>query len=155
LTNLGTKPALLFNFDRNDCEQMLIGICESLATAEKRWRDTSPEWKRKVELWEKWKAGARERQRRAERLKAMKKTADDEPGPVEDQTWESSFDPNEPLPQFCFIGSHAAFSRSDLEEEIDHLRWRSVPAWALEGLTRGIAVHHAGMNRAYRSLVER
>ncbi|KAI0034854.1 hypothetical protein K488DRAFT_44574 [Vararia minispora EC-137] len=149
------QPALLFNFDRNDCEQMLISITSALSAAEKRWRNTSPEWKRKIEQWQRWKMGAKDRQRRAEKLKSLKKSAEDEPTPTEDESWESSFDPDDPSPQFCFVGSYAAFSKSDLEKEIEDMRWRGIPQWALNGLRRGIAVHHAGMNRAYRSLVER
>lgn len=136
---------------------MLISVCDSLRAAEAGWRSRSPEWKQKVHRWKQWQAGAKERERRAERLKLLKKSADDDMRPTEEQSWESSFDPKEPSPQFCFIGSHAAFSRSDLEKEIQELRWRwrSSPDWAIEGLRRGIAVHHSGMNRAYRGLVER
>ena len=132
-------------------------LTSTLIEAEREWRESSPEWKRKLEKWEKWKEAARERARRVERVQRDKtRSAADEERFADDQSWESSFNPDDPSPQFSFVGSYASFSRSDLEDEIRSLRWRSAgPEWAFAALRRGIAVHHSGMNKAYRSLVER
>jgi ATP-dependent RNA helicase DDX60 len=70
-------------------------------------------------------------------------------------SWEASFDPAQPLPQFSFAGT-TTYLKVDLEKEIQDLgRWTSTDPRALKALRRGIVIHHAGMNKAYRSLVER
>ncbi|OBZ67834.1 hypothetical protein A0H81_12107 [Grifola frondosa] len=68
---------------------------------------------------------------------------------------EASFNPQDPSPQFSFAGTPRGYSKSDLEEEIQSLaRWKSAPEWALKALRRGIGIHHSGMNKHYRTLVE-
>ncbi|KZV68765.1 P-loop containing nucleoside triphosphate hydrolase protein [Peniophora sp. CONT] len=157
LKSTGDLPALLFNFDRSDCERMARSLCETLEEAEGKWRDSSPEWKRKLEKVRVWQAGERERQRRAERIRGAKKSSQEEEArTAEDRSWESTFDESQPSEEFSFIGSQTAFSLADLEKEIDSLRWSSsIPEWAYHALRRGIAVHHSGMNKGYRNLVER
>ena len=134
--------------------QAVLAVLEAM---EARWRETDPEWKRKVKQWEAWVARAKERERQAERLKKVKKDDDGGPPAAEpDASWEASFDPDDPSPQFSFAGLSPAFTKEDLEEEIQSLaRWSSAPDWALKGLRRGIGVHHSGMNKHYRTLVER
>ena len=148
---------MLFNFDRKVCEKMATAILDVLEEAESKWRETSAEWRRKVKQWELWISKAKERERQAERLKKAKKSED---GPTVDAqpeaSWEASFNPEEPSPQFSFAGMSPAFTKEDLDAEIHSLsRWNSAPDWALNGLRRGIGVHHSGMNKHYRTLVER
>ncbi|KAI0638272.1 P-loop containing nucleoside triphosphate hydrolase protein [Trametes polyzona] len=152
----GDLPALLFNFDRKVCEKMAQAILDVLEKAEEQWRETNPEWKRKVKQWEAWVSKAKERERQAERLKKVKKEDEHPAAAAEpDTSWEASFDPEDPSPQFSFAGTSPAFSKSDLDEEIRSLaRWSSAPVWALRALRRGIGVHHSGMNKHYRTLVE-
>lgn len=147
------QPALLFNFDRKVCENMAQAIIDVLEKTEERWRETNPEWKRKIKQFELWESKAKERERQADRLKKAKK--DDEPSADRDTSWEASFDPDDPSPQFSFAGSSQAFSKSDLDDEIRSLGWTSTPDWALKALRRGVGVHHSGMNKHYRTLVER
>ena len=78
---------------------------------------------------------------------------DDEPLPTNDASWESSFDIKDPSPQFSFLSKKC--SKAILNEAINDIRWTSTPAWALEALERGIGVHHSGMNKHYRTAVER
>lgn len=132
----------------------ILGILEE---AETKWRETSAEWKRRVKRWEIWVSKAKERERQAERLKKAKR---DEDGSTVDAqleiNWETSFNPEDPSPQFSFAGLSPAFTKEDLEDELHGLaRWRSAPEWALKCLRRGIGVHHSGMNKHYRTLVER
>ncbi|KAH9943357.1 P-loop containing nucleoside triphosphate hydrolase protein [Epithele typhae] len=152
----GDLPAILFNFDRKVCEKMAQALLTVLEEAEGTWREQNPEWKRKIKQWEAWVARAKERERLAERLKKVKK--DDDKGSAADSpdaSWEASFNPDEPSPQFSFAGSSPAFTKEDLDDEIRSLsRWSSAPEWALNGLRRGIGVHHSGMNKHYRTLVE-
>jgi hypothetical protein len=71
-------------------------------------------------------------------------------------SWESSFDPSEPSKDFSFAGNYISVSKEDVDNEIARLaRWSGVDPRALAALKRGIGVHHSGMNKAYRALVER
>ncbi|EJF64914.1 P-loop containing nucleoside triphosphate hydrolase protein [Dichomitus squalens LYAD-421 SS1] len=154
----GDLPALLFHFDRKVCEKMAETILEVLAGAEAKWRETSPEWRRKITQWKFWVSKSKERERQAERLKKVKKEKDEAnatPETQPEQGWEASFNPDDPSPQFSFAGMSPAFTKEDLDDEIRSLaRWRSAPEWALKCLQRGIGVHHSGMNKHYRTLVE-
>jgi hypothetical protein len=144
----------LFNFDRTECEIMAQDLLASLQKAEKEWRLSSPEWKWKMDRYEEWKRTSKERQRQAEKANKQKKDANDL-RITESHSWESDFDPLDPSPQFSFAGERCSYTKSDLDSDLEDLRWARSPRWATEGLRRGIAVHHAGMNKAYRSLVER
>lgn len=151
------QPAILFNFDRKACENMCRRLLLDLTTAEARWKETSPEWRRKISRWELWRSQAALREQQAERLARRKNpdSTDNEAMQSTGTSWESSFDPNDPLPQFSFREMSSVYSRADLEEEISALhRWTSVPKWATDALRRGIGVHHSGMNKRYRSLLE-
>lgn len=147
----------MFNFDRSDCEILLRQLVSQLATSEKEWRRQSPEWNRKLKKWENWKAAAPARERAAIQLKKLRKSGKDEGDPRDapETSWELFFNPNAPSPEFSFVGHGLAYSKSDLEKDIKGLAWTNIPLWAFAGLRRGIAVHHAGMNKHYRSLVER
>ncbi|KAF8069236.1 hypothetical protein FPV67DRAFT_1415532 [Lyophyllum atratum] len=155
LNSRGELPAILFNFDRSDCEHMAQSILASLETAEETWRSNSPEWQRKLQDWESWKLRSKQRERLAERAQRQKKDDDAEPSSSVNSSWESSFNPDDPSPEFSFVGGHTSYSKADIEGEIRDLhRWTSTQSWALDALKRGIAVHHSGMNKRYRSLVE-
>ncbi|KAJ2912887.1 hypothetical protein MD484_g7532, partial [Candolleomyces efflorescens] len=153
-------PAILFNFDRTGCEIIALTLLNALEAAESRFKETSPVWKRKVAQWEAWKANAKERERQAAILEKQKKNrapdSNSAPEPAAATfSWEGSFDPDQPLEDFSFIDYKSPYSLSELEEEIRNLSWGDrvqEEYWAL--LRRGIGVHHAGMNKGYRSLIE-
>ncbi|KAF7337798.1 hypothetical protein MSAN_02253900 [Mycena sanguinolenta] len=146
-------PAILFSFDRTDCEIMAQVLLRTLKTAESNWRDEDPKWTEKIEQWKRWTARAKDRERAAAKAARRRKDDDDDERPGEhDYSWESSFDPSDPSPQFSFAGT-TAYSKSDLAEHIQDLR-RWAPDWALDALERGVGVHHAGMNKKYRNLIE-
>jgi hypothetical protein len=133
---------------------MASDLLKDLQTAEETWRASSPEWKRKIQKWEEWKANEKQRQRATERAKKTKKDVETDRTEVLETSWESSFDPQEPLPQFSFANI-VKYSNEELNHDIDGLRWTSIEKWIIDALRRGIAIHHAGMNKQYRSLVER
>ena len=135
---------------------MACHISEELEKAETTWRSQSPEWRRKMEAWEIWKATSAARARALEKSRKQKKKGEDTNDDVPDSvdSWHSSFDPDEPSPQFSFIGRCTSYSTSQLEEDIKGLAWTSTPKWAIAALRRGVAVHHSGMNKHYRSLIE-
>ena len=85
-------------------------------------------------------------------MKANKKAAED-PQFAKEASWEASFDPDDPNPQFSFLGSKA--SKEHLEAAITDLSWTSTPPWVMDALRRGIGIHHSGMNKHYRTAVER
>ncbi|KAJ6489614.1 hypothetical protein C8R47DRAFT_1177216 [Mycena vitilis] len=147
------QPAILFSFDRTDCDILVQELLSTLKTAENTWRQHDSKWKQKVQQWELWMSRAKERERAMAKVAKRRKQEDDEQLESE-HSWESSFDPDEPSPDFSFAGT-AACSKSDLAEHIHDLRrWSSTQDWALDALERGIGIHHAGMNKKYRSVVE-
>lgn len=125
-----------------------------LLEKEARWRVTNPEWQQKMAQYEEWLSRTKDRERAATR--ATKKKADLDDFKLETVVeWQATFDPKAPLPQFSLAGQNTSFTQSMLKEELNELaRWTSTPKWALFCLGRGIAVHHAGMNKRYRTLIE-
>ncbi|EKM57510.1 uncharacterized protein PHACADRAFT_192658 [Phanerochaete carnosa HHB-10118-sp] len=149
----GDLPALLFNFDRTACEIATRRLLEALENTEIRWRQSSPEWRHKVQQWEKWQSQAALREKQKDKLRKQKKDGAEEPPEKSvDPSWEATFDPDEPSPQFSFVGKKA--SKAILNEAIEDIKWTSTPKWALDALRRGIGIHHAGMNKHYRTAVE-
>ncbi|KAJ7225893.1 hypothetical protein GGX14DRAFT_641680 [Mycena pura] len=148
------QPAILFSFDRTNCEVMAKTLVKSLAEAEDIWKEQSVEWKRKLKRVEEWRRNAplREKQREKEERQLKDKDAFREGVSL---PWEATFDEDEPLPNFSFVGR--ASSKEEVAEIIDGLTkpWMgTTPPWAIAALKRGIAVHHAGMNKAYRVAIE-
>jgi hypothetical protein len=134
-------------------------ILETLENAEEAWRAQSPEWNRKVSQWQAWQARQKEKQRLAQKAAARKKKQDDDDGggppQSEDLSWESYFDPQDPSPQFSFAGTSTYPKEELLADLARDLRWASLPEFVIKALWRGVAIHHSGMNKAYRVLVER
>lgn len=146
---------MLFNFDRTACEIMAYDLLEQLEEGEEHWRSSSVEWERKIRAYESWLAKAKDRERQNERMAKQKTDKEGAPQGAAESSWEASFDPDEPSPQFSFAGT-SSYSKDDLDKEIDDLaRWSTTDSRALKALKRGIGIHHAGMNKGYRSLVER
>ncbi|KAG8924159.1 hypothetical protein FRC01_011869 [Tulasnella sp. 417] len=145
-------PAIFFNYDRHDCEVMARLLLGELKTAEKKWKESSPQWQNKLAKWEDWVAASKLRERASERAKKAKPLGDEIM--IENKSWEESFDPNDPLPEFSFAGPWNSYSKAEMEEDLDDLQWAGVQPWAMRALKVGIAVHHAGMNRKYRTLIE-
>ena len=134
---------------------MATHILETLEKAEEVWREKSPEWKRRMDRWEAWKTRQENKERLALKAAARKRDQDEEMlQECENQSWESYFDPEDPSPQFSFA-STSAYAKEELLEDIDSLSWTSTPDILFRALRRGIAVHHSGMNKTYRVLVER
>ncbi|KAG8926835.1 hypothetical protein FRC01_008315 [Tulasnella sp. 417] len=152
LQHRGNLPAILFNFDRYDCEVMARILLKELKAAETKWKASSPRWQNKLAKWEAWIAAAKQRQRASERPKKTKPQADELS--METKSWEEAFDPDEPLPEFSFAGPWSSYSKAELEEDIDELKRSGAQPWTMDALRVGIAVHHAGMSHKYRALIE-
>lgn len=156
-------PAIFFNFDRSQCEEICHKLIDQLEVAEARWKANSPLWKKKLAGWEQWKLEqAKIPEKKSSKLNSKSKQRKDEEdlGSKADiaqdaASSESSpfanFDPEAPLDGFHFAMKHKLDS-SELSSYIWHLKKRGVPNWLITGLSRGIGVHHAGMNRKYRQV---
>ncbi|KAG8926836.1 hypothetical protein FRC01_008316 [Tulasnella sp. 417] len=159
LQHRGNLPAILFNFDRSDCEHMAFHLVETLKSAETRWKQSNPQWQNKLNKWEAWVATSKQRQRVAERLKKNKPQGDETLDGS--RSWEETFDPEEALPEFSFAGPWSSYSKAEMERDIYDLQnppiytsSKPVKDWQIRALKVGIAVHHAGMSREYRTLIE-
>jgi len=135
---------------------MASHILETLEKAEEVWRAKSPEWKRKMGRWEAWKTRQKYKEQLAQKAAARKRDPDDDMlQEGENRSWESYFDPEDPSPQFSFASTTSTYTKQELLEDIGQLSWTSTPDFLYRALRRGIAVHHSGMNKTYRILVER
>lgn len=166
LNERNALPAIFFNYDRGKCE----GICQSLLTqlkaAEDRWKEDSPMWKAKLAEWENFKKVqakmvAKKPAKSAARKKGSK-DPDDEKNTKAEQVQDAanaeanplaSFNPEDPIDGFHFAARHKQ-ELSELSVWFRQLTKRGVQPWLVGALERGIGVHHAGMNRKYRQVVE-
>ncbi|OCK83110.1 DEAD/DEAH box helicase-like protein [Lepidopterella palustris CBS 459.81] len=157
-------PAILFNYDRSMCERICRKILDQLKTAEDDWKASSPKWKAKLASWETWKKSMAKIGKKGPPKTSKKKgaTADEEglskaellkdAASTDISPW-ASFDPDNPVEGFHFA-DNKKIQASELALYIRQLYRRDLPEWQSESLKRGIGVHHAGMNRKYRQVVE-
>lgn len=127
--------------------------------------EEQPGMESKATEWEAWKkTKAKMAAKKPAKPAAKKKGTYDDggPGTKADQIQDAasseadpmaSFNPDDPIEGFHFAASHKA-EHSELQTWFKQLRRRGVQPWLMEALTRGIGVHHAGMNRKYRQVVE-
>ncbi|KAI0828791.1 P-loop containing nucleoside triphosphate hydrolase protein [Hypoxylon sp. FL0890] len=158
----GALPAIFFNYDRLGCEALIATIFRILHSAEAKYRDNSPIWKKKIAEFEKWKKARSKTQGKAEKVLRSRKGEDGEGmskldvaremGSQDESPW-NSFDPDAPLPEFSFADT-TKISKAELEERLDTLKDHKIRPHFIEALRRGLGVHHAGMNRQYRQVVE-
>lgn len=156
-------PAILFNYDRSKCEGICRSVIGHLTLAEQRWKEKSTSWKKYLSDWEQWKKEQTKMAgKKAAKIAPKKRGKDDEEGPgskadrVQDAANSeaspfANFDPEDPIDGFHFAAKHKIDS-AELSRYFTQLKRRGVLPWLTEALTRGIGVHHAGMNRKYRQL---
>ncbi|XP_044717417.1 putative dead deah box helicase protein [Hirsutella rhossiliensis] len=136
----GALPAILFNYDRDHFQNG-----------------------RKLAEYEKWKKANSQANRGKDKTNsAAKGRSRDEPelskidlireSSTEASRWES-FDPEAPLDLFSFA-NRTSLLDSELATLVGRLRDANLDPGIISALRRGIAVHHAGMNRGYRQTVE-
>lgn len=146
-------PAILFNYDRVKCERLLDAVLMKLESAEKAWKESSKEWQKDIKDYELWKAS--KDKRKMPKKTTEKRTKDEkmrEEANADVSRWEL-FDPDWPLDQFSFADG-SRLGRSELVEFIKSLEGENIRPYLFSALKRGVAVHHAGMNRRYRQVVE-
>lgn len=131
-------------------------IVEKLESSETKWKQSSHRWKTKLAEVENWRK--LEKVRSAQRQKEMKQKQEHDA--LRDDissthAWQATFNEEDPLADFSFAGRPS--SKEELEDTIRDLSgpWLNTPDWAINALRRGIAVHHAGMSKAYRIAIEK
>ncbi|KAL6831223.1 hypothetical protein J3E69DRAFT_354175 [Trichoderma sp. SZMC 28015] len=154
-------PALVFHYDTQGCEKVAKLVCAMLLESEKEWKENSAEWAQKVKDYEDWKRSENSQQSRRVVQRNRGDGGDDsrmskqeqlrEEANVEASRW-ASFNPNAPLERFSFADT-TKMQASEANEMIRPLRG-VVNTLLLAALQRGIGVHHSGLNREYRQVVE-
>lgn len=134
---------------------MAKSLTSRLQEAEDSWKETSPQWKARLDQFHKWERSKKARDLQQDRQKKQKKDSD---APREDSSafaWEATFNEDDPQPNFSFAGKPS--SKEELDDLLTELasKWVNTPIWAVDALRRGIAVHHAGMGKAYRVAIEK
>ncbi|KAK1460112.1 DEAD/DEAH box helicase [Colletotrichum melonis] len=174
LRSRGALPAILFNYDRLGCEKVILKILQVLENAEQKYRDTSTEWARKMGAYQKWRqvtdskaakkkakatrateaANSKEERHHVKDSGAALNQADlvrEEAG-REISPWKN-FDPEAPLPQYSFADT-TKLTADEFEARARSLDDLGIKPRLIDALRRGLGVHHAGMNRQYRQVVE-
>ncbi|KFA45643.1 hypothetical protein S40293_08914 [Stachybotrys chartarum IBT 40293] len=153
LRSHGALPAILFNFDRDECETTLQSVQSVLEKAEEKYRETSSAWKRKIAEYEKWKkAAAKFRPVKSTSQPGMSKTELAREQASQESSSFAAFSPDEPIPDFSFADM-TKISRDELDRLLAPLQGR-VADHFITGIRRGLGVHHSGMNRKYRQVIE-
>jgi hypothetical protein len=151
-------------------DQFAQHLLKSLLAAEENYRATSPKWKKNLQEWDQWlKAQSKVKERDPSKISKRKGRGghDDDGGRRNDgervtnavddgsrlQPPPGVQNPDEPSPEFSYT-SFKRYTREELEDDMKDLAWSKLPQWVLECLKRGIALHHAGMSKPYRSLIE-
>lgn len=148
-------PGIIFNYDRGLCEKMCQTLMKQLTDAEANWKKTSPKWKDKLREWDEWKKEMARREKQGVRgaNKGMTKQDQMREAASQEVSAFASFNPEKPLDGFHFA-DNKKLSQEELEDFAYQMRRRGVDEWLIDGLRRGIGVHHAGLNRKYRYCVE-
>ncbi|KAF8446567.1 hypothetical protein BDZ91DRAFT_753278 [Kalaharituber pfeilii] len=150
LHKLNALPALLFMYDRQGCDYLCKRLVRILEKGEDHYRQTNPEWKRKVEEKQSF-------DKIKKRMKAPKKIAAgdiEDPRDIPDASSMDHFDPSQPIQEFTFA-DRSKCSKEELREEIQGLMRAEIPEVFVRALQRGIGIHHAGISRSLRECVER
>jgi hypothetical protein len=148
-------PGIIFNYDRAVCEKMCQTLMKQLTEAEAAYKESSSKWKDKLRDWDEWKKEMARREKQGVRgaNKGMTKADQMREAANQEVSAFASFDPDKPLDGFHFA-DNKKMSQEELDDFAYQMRRRGVEDWLIDGLRRGIGVHHAGMNRKYRYCVE-
>lgn len=158
-------PAILFNFERGLCERICQTVVDQMKNAETAWKETSPKWKAHLKSWEEWKkvqAKLASKKGKPSKAKTSREEGEGDRTSKSEQQRDAAsaefsvfdgFDPEAPVDGFHFA-DHKKLQQSELADYIQQLGRRNIQQWLIDAITRGVGVHHAGMNRKYRQVVE-
>ncbi|EXL39954.1 hypothetical protein FOCG_17456 [Fusarium oxysporum f. sp. radicis-lycopersici 26381] len=152
-------PAIVFNYDRSECETAVRSIFSKLSDAETAFKGSDTTWKKKIRDFDQWQRQKKDNRdirffqssESGKRNPSKLEIARQE-GSVEISPWES-FDPEAPLDHFSFADTKT-MQKKDLDDLLIRLNPKKVQPWLIDALRRGLGVHHAGMNLQYRRSVE-
>lgn len=163
LNGQNALPAILFSFDRDQCEIICQALLTQLTDAEEAWKACSPEWRSKLDKYDKWLKSQRAKPKKTANSQkgkriddagdAASKTESGREAAETEQSPFASFDPNGIVDGFSFANNKMLLP-SEFAEVQDKLEWKRIAPWLIHALQRGIGVHHSGMTRAYRHAVE-
>ncbi|GAA5999548.1 uncharacterized protein JCM10292_004219 [Rhodotorula paludigena] len=144
-------PAILFNFSRDHCESLAKRISRDLERAESKWRMSSATFRDRLARAKAAEKAAAKKAKAAESSTVNRKQEEEAArmGVVEEV---STFDPEAPSEEFSFVGK--GISHIEFKKDVDDLLFLDMDPWIVNALRRGIGVHHSGMPRRYRVLVE-
>lgn len=152
-------PAIIFKFDRDECNDTVAYVLNQLEAAEAEWKKTSKQWAKKMSRYDEYlKSQGKTKGTKSANGSGMrlgdfssKLEHERELGEVETSKWQS-FDPEAPLPEFSLANSTTCPS-TELESLIRDLKWKGIEdPVLLNGLRRGIACHHSGLPFKYRQM---
>lgn len=172
-------PAIFFNFSRKEIERMLRKLVDELETRQynkyfgdedAKYRTKRLNERRRTEYEQKkkhWDEAQKMKASAKQEASAARKSGENEGrGGAKAEAVDTSADlmlaePVEPMdiadeidPEFTF---HSAKALGVWQEEIeDTIRnaGKGLDKWMVEGLRRGIGMHHEGLKRTYRGAVE-
>ncbi|KDE02846.1 hypothetical protein MVLG_06636 [Microbotryum lychnidis-dioicae p1A1 Lamole] len=147
----GSLPAIIFSFSRDTVERIGRKILEDLEAAETKWRQSSPTYKLRVAKAKEDEKMAAKKAKAVEAASRNKKDEDNEREAADTES-QNQFDPDAPSEEFSFVGK--GISQVEFKREIDSLAWLDLPSWMMNALRRGVGIHHTGLTRRYRVLVE-
>ncbi|GAA5825082.1 hypothetical protein JCM11251_006092 [Rhodosporidiobolus azoricus] len=144
-------PAILFNFSRDHCESLAKRISKDLEAAESKWRSNSTTFKERLARAKQAEKAAAKKAKAVETSTVNRKQEEEAArmGVVEEI---QTFDPEAPSEEFTFVGK--GISHIEFKKDVDDLLFLDMDPWIINALRRGVGVHHAGMPRRYRVLVE-
>eukprot|EP00477_Mikrocytos_mackini_P000611 GAHX01000652.1.p1 GENE.GAHX01000652.1~~GAHX01000652.1.p1 ORF type:complete len:1594 (+),score=373.75 GAHX01000652.1:54-4835(+) len=148
-------PVLVFCMDRNLCEVLLRKVVETLASMEEAYNnkeDLARDIKRKHKLEEK--------ARKAIKRKRDKEEENNDEDPVELEEREMASrqdDPNYVDPKFTFVKPGETVAADELDFWMRKAKRKT--KWGnnhpmIKAVFRGIGVHHEGLAKGYRHLIE-
>ncbi|TGZ84201.1 P-loop containing nucleoside triphosphate hydrolase protein [Ascodesmis nigricans] len=152
-------PAIFFSYDRGLCEYLLKHVSSQLQEAERKWRETNTGWKALMKQYESYQARKLKpgKEKKLAKNTKLGEGMDKRELQIDEMEIESNpmelFDPEAPSPEFSFA-DFTKHSKEELGEDLaSSAFWRTDRVF-IDALKRGIGVHHAGMNRQYRQVVE-
>ncbi|TFK74040.1 P-loop containing nucleoside triphosphate hydrolase protein [Pluteus cervinus] len=143
-------PAIVFQYNRAVCERLCHTLCRQLSTAEARFKSTDAAFLRRVDELE--------RRSRAKPQKVVHQAGGDKATAARESAEDrfdaaNMFDPADYLAEYSFA-DFRKYTKEELQQDCASLTRWGIPKDLVTALKRGIGVHHSGMNRKYRQLVE-
>jgi len=155
LLNADYLPAVVFNLDREICEDLVASMLFKLESMEAQTLEAEGNnIKKKTKDYAK-----QQKQAKRERDKDKKRNKDEDADPGDEEgTGPVEEDPIYFVdPRFSFIGSGQSMESGEMEWWLDRLlrktKWPRTHL-LIRALQRGIGVHHDELERSYKDLVE-